>query len=172
MLKIEPVRNSEQSEAVYMLAYEFIDWLRDRYPEMDKEIGDYLRHQKFDEQIRDVLVHFNPPNGECLLALNENQPVGILMLKALNDEKCEMNRMFVRNNARGLGAGRALVEHLKQRAIEMGFSKMTLSALPRHHEAIALYRSCGFELDNREREAGNSENAVLMEIDLKSVQTI
>jgi hypothetical protein len=39
---------------------------------------------------------------------------------------------------------------------------MTLSALPRHHEALSLYRSCGFELDDREREAGNSDNAVLM----------
>ena len=109
MLEIEPVRNCEQSKAVYILAYEFIEWLRERYPEMTKEIDDYLKHQKFDQQIRDVLVHFNPPNGECLLAIHGGHPVGILMLKALSDEKCEMNRMFVRKSARGLGAGRGSV---------------------------------------------------------------
>ena len=57
-------------------------------------------------------------------------------------------------------------------AIEMGFSQETLSALPLCLEAIALYRSCRFEHDGREGEAGDSVNAVLMEIDLKDVRTI
>ena len=162
MLKIERVRNQVQADAVYTLAYEFIDWMRERYPEMASEIDVYLRHQKFDEQIREVLKHYNPPKGECLLATHKGQPVGILMLKDLGKGICEMNRMFVRESARGLGAGRALVEELKKSAREMGFKVMTLSALPRHHEAMSLYRSCGFELDAREREAGNSDNAVLM----------
>jgi len=165
-VQIDLVRKQDQADAVYILAYEFIDWLRDRYPEMASEIDVYLEHQNFDAQIREVLTHFNPPNGECLLATNAGEPVGILMLKRIDSTICEMNRMFVRESARGLGAGRALVEDLKQRAREMGFETMTLSALPRHHEALALYRSCGFRLDNREREAGNSDNAILMKIDL------
>ena len=88
------------------------------------------------------------------------------MLKETGTGICEMNRMFVRSQARGLGVGRALVQRLKTRAREMGFGLMTLSALPRHHEALALYRSCGFELDGRAPEAGNSDAAVLMKIDL------
>lgn len=168
MIDIRTVRTPEDAEAVYVLAYEFIAWMRDRYPEMEAEIDTYLDAQKFDEQIRDVLVHYTPPKGECLLAINGAEPVGLLMLKDLDGSTCEMNRMFVRESARGLGVGRALVENLKVRAREMGFTAMTLSALPRHHEALALYRSCGFELDDREREAGNSDNAVLMRLDLAS----
>lgn len=168
MLKIELVRNQSQADAVYELAYEFVDWLRERYPEMAHEIDVYLEHQKFDEQIREVLTHYNPPKGECLLARHNGETVGILMLKDLDGQICEMNRMFVRESARGLGVGRALLEHLKRRAREMGFESMTLSALPRHHEALSLYGACGFILDDRERDAGNSQNAVLMRIDLKS----
>ena len=168
MLKIERVRNQTQADAVYALAYEFVDWLRERYPEMTREIDHYLRYQKFDEQIREVLTHYNPPKGECLLAVNDGRPVGVLMLKDLGDGFCEMNRMFVHENARGIGAGRALVETPKQCARDMGFGTMTLSALPRHHEALSLYRSCGFVLDEREREIGNSDNAVLMKIDLRT----
>ncbi|MCL5779340.1 GNAT family N-acetyltransferase [Limibaculum sp. FT325] len=166
MIEIDLVRSKEQAAAVYRLAYEFIDWLRDRYPEMAKEIDDYLEHQKFDEQIQEVLTHFNPPKGECLLAMHGGEAIGILMLKDIGGGVCEMNRMFVRESARGLGAGRALVEELKLRARNMGFETMTLSALPRHYEALSLYRSCGFKHDDREREAGNSENALLMKIEL------
>lgn len=168
-VRINLVRTESQARAIYDLAYEFIDWLRDRYPEMDSEIDVYLKHQNFDEQIREVLKHFNPPKGECLLATLGDKPVGILMMKDLGAGVCEMNRMFVRDEARGLGAGRALAQRLKRRAREMGFHTMTLSALPRHHEALALYRSCGFEADVRPSEAGNSDNAILMKVELRSV---
>lgn len=166
MVDIDLVRTRRQAEAVYELAYEFIDWLRGRYPEMASEIDTYLEHQKFDEQIRNVLENFSPPRGECLLAMHQGEPIGILMLKDIGGGVCEMNRMFVRDTARGLGAGRSLVERLKQRAVEMGFHTMVLSALPRHHEALALYRTAGFQLDDRERDPGNSANAILMKIAL------
>jgi len=168
MVQVDLVRTPEQAKAVYDLAYEFVDWLLVRYPEMASMIDNYLEHQNFDEQIRNVLVHFNPPQGECLLAVHGNTPIGILMLKDLGGGVCEMNRMFVRENTRGLGAGRALVQQLKECAREMGFHTMTLSALPRHHEALALYHSVGFHIDDRPREAGNSDNAVLMKLNLKS----
>jgi len=163
---IRPVRTTDEASSVYLLAYEFIEWLRDRYPEMITDIENYLEHQYFDEQISDVLIHFNPPKGECLLATRGDEPVGILMLKKLDEDVCEMNRMFVRDTARGLGAGRALVQQLKVCGREMGFKTMVLSALPRHHEALALYRSLGFKNDNRPREAGDSDNSVLMRFDL------
>jgi ribosomal protein S18 acetylase RimI-like enzyme len=166
MVQISPVRTKDQANSVYTLAYEFIDWLRGRYPEMESEINTYLEHQKFDEQIRNVLVHFTPPKGECLLAVNDDVPVGILMLKDLGNGICEMNRMFVRDSARGLGAGRSLVASLKVRATEMGFQTMILSALPRHYEAISLYQASGFKFDERARELGNSNDAVLMKLDL------
>ncbi|MEJ1996512.1 MAG: GNAT family N-acetyltransferase [Limibacillus sp.] len=166
MERVRPVRTKYEADAVYGLAYEFVEWLRQRYPEMDSEIDTYLHHQKFDEQIRDVLIHYNPPKGECLLAFDGSNPVGILMLKDLGGGICEMNRMYVRESARGLGLGGALVTEIIKRARQMGFQRITLSALPRHHEAMALYRSLGFKDDDRPKEPGNSDNAILMKLDL------
>ena len=123
--------------------------------------------KKFDEDIRDVRVRYGPPAGECLLARLNDTPVGILMLKDLGAGVCEMNRMYVSDEARGHGIGRALVGRLIDRAREMGFRQMTLSALPRHHEALALYRSVGFVEDVRERGAGNSAIDVLMRLELE-----
>ena len=88
------------------------------------------------------------------------------MLKDIGNGVCEMNRMYVRDAARGRGVGRALVEKLCDRAREMGFSTMVLSALPRHHEAMPLYRSMGFVEDDSYREPGNTDVAIVMRRDL------
>ena len=168
MVDIVLVRTPEHASAVHDLACEFIAWLRQRYPEMQAEIDEYLVHQKFDEQIRQVLTYFNPPRGECLLAMHDTGPVGILMLKNTGGGVCEMNRMFVRESARGLGTGRALIERLRERAVEMGFTQMVLSALPRHYEAIPLYRSAGFVDDDSPSGPENSDDAILMKLDLRN----
>lgn len=165
-VEIVRVRSDAEASAVYDLAWRFIGWLRERYPEMEPEIDDYLVAQNFDQDIRDVRKTYGPPHGECLLARVDGRDVGILMLKDKGDGVCEMNRMYVADEARGHGVGRALVAALVERAREMGFRRMILSALPRHHEALALYRSAGFVEDDRAVEQGNTDKAVFMRLEL------
>ncbi len=166
MVQIHLVRSRQDAATVQELAYEFIAWLRERYPDMEAEVDAYLAEQKFEEQIKDVLIHYAPPRGECLLAFHDDQPAGLLMLKRLSDETCEMNRMFVRDAARGWGVGRALVERLKERAREMGFTSMVLSALPRHHEALALYENIGFVQDDWTANGDDTSGAIHMRVRL------
>ena len=166
MVQIIKVRSQTDADAVYILAHEFVDWVRARYPEMSSEIDGYLEHQKFDEQIKDVLIHYCPPKGECLLAIHDDEPVGILMLKDMGGQVCEMNRMFVRHTARGLGIGRKLLENLIAVSKDMGFEKMILSALSRHDEALALYRSSGFQISSKPESSGSPDNAVHMSLNL------
>jgi GNAT superfamily N-acetyltransferase len=157
-LSIQLVRSDAQAEQVRILAWEFIDWLRDRYPELDGAIDEYLVKQDFRGMLDRLLVDFAPPGGECLLAVLDDNPVGILMLKPHSDGICEMNRMFVRSQARGHGAGRALCSRLIERARELGYHEMVLSALNRHHEAIRLYHSLGFETVERAPETSGAAN--------------
>lgn len=164
MVEIRPVRTEHDAATVSELAYEFVGWLRIRYPDMKGEVDQYLEDQKFEEQINNVVIHYAPPSGECLLALQNDTPVGLLMLKRHDDTTCEMNRMFVRETARGLGVGRALVRSLKFRARHMGFTSMVLSALPRHYEALALYEAEGFQPDNWTGE--DDGNAIHLRVEL------
>ena len=156
-LTIQLVRSEAQADEVRTMAWEFIDWLRQRYPELDGAIDAYLVKQDFRGMLDRLLMDFAPPGGECLLAILDGQPVGILMLKPHSHGVCEMNRMYVRPEARGHGAGRALCIRLIERGRELGYETMILSALDRHDEAIGLYKSLGFEQVDRPAETSGAQ---------------
>ncbi|MCA0043726.1 GNAT family N-acetyltransferase [Celeribacter litoreus] len=57
----------------------------------------------------------------------------------------DLHHLYVRDDARGLGIGRALIEESKVIAAEMGCKRLTVST---HHENTAAqktYLACGFE---------------------------
>ena len=166
-ITIEEVRTEPQAEAVREMAWAFVAWLKQRYPEMHDVIDEYLENQDFVGMLERLLEHFAPPDGECLLAKVDGAPVGILMLKRHGPGVAEMNRMFVRPEARGLGVARRLCARLFERARALGYREMVLSALDRHDEAIALYRSLGFKDDERAPDTvSGASREVLMRISL------
>ena len=144
MSVISKARSDADIAAVTELAWEFVDFLRTRYPERIAMIESYLTEQRFTEMLANFRDHFNPPKGECFVARMDDRPVGIVMLKANLGKACEMNRMFVRPEARGSGVGRALCNALIAEARALGYAEMRLGALERHVEALPLYRSLGF----------------------------
>ena len=71
-------------------------------------------------------------------------PVGCIALKALDDTRCEMKRLYVRPEYRGQGIARALVHQLMQEARVAGYRQMVLDTFPFLPEAITLYKREGF----------------------------
>ena len=166
-MDIHLVRTEQKAEQVRALAWESIDWLRGRYPEQSNSIDEYLINQNFKQQLAELLIHFCPPAGECLLAELDWEAAGIVMLKASDNGTGEMNRMFVRAAARRQGIGRALCLRLIERARELGYDSMVLSALDQHREALPLYRSLGFVDDKRDSDTqGTRQFEVLMRLQL------
>jgi putative acetyltransferase len=83
--------------------------------------------------------------GALLLAADHGAALGCVALRQLDDQSCEMKRMYVDDAGRGRGVGRALGEAVVQRARDLGYSAMYLDTSVEQHEAIGLYRSLGFE---------------------------
>lgn len=146
-VKIDTVRTDPQAEAVTELVWEFFDYLRRDFPDRAGMIERYLEVQDVAGELADLLNRFTPPKGECLLAHRDGHPVGTLMLKRVNETTCEMNRMWVRPEARGAGVGRDLVLRLCDEARNMGFTLMKLEALDERIPAVPLYHKMGFVTD-------------------------
>ena len=146
-VEIRVVRTRTDAESVCELVWEFFDYLRHEFPEHAENIEKYLEVQNVAVELSELLQRFVPPKGECLLARLDGNPIGTLMLKKVRNDTCEMNRMWVRPEARGLGVGRELINVLCEQAREMGFRFMKLEALDERIPAVPLYHKMGFVTD-------------------------
>lgn len=138
-------RSPDQIDAARDLVREFFDFLGVRYPDMIETIEQYRAVQDVEGQLARFDITFLPPAGECFLALADGEPMGIVLLKRHDAARGEVNRMYVRPEARRLGLGRALCEALIAEARGLGLSELVLDGLYRHVEAKPLYYSLGFQ---------------------------
>ncbi len=90
-----------------------------------------------------------PPHGDFLVGWRGGEPVCCGGLKRLDDEACEIKRMYVVPEARGRGVARALLGVLEARAREIGYAVARLDSGDRQPHAVALYASAGYrEIEN------------------------
>jgi GNAT superfamily N-acetyltransferase len=164
---ISVVRSEADIADTTMLVWEFFDFLRLRYPDMIPELDAYIESQEVAARLADFTNHYNPPAGECFLARRNAEPVGIVMVRPRSDGAAELNRMYVRETARGTGTGRALCARAIGMARDLGYPAIWLSLLHRHVEAMPLYTSFGFQKvsDPDEPQAGD-ERVTTMRLDL------
>jgi len=105
-----------------------------------------LCFQSFEEELAGLPGKYAPPKGRLLLAFGEDgSPAGVIAMRPIDGDICEMKRLFVRPAARGQNLGRKLIDRVLEEAREAGYTKMRLDTLiGLMDKAIALYRSYGF----------------------------
>ncbi|HEY2836796.1 MAG TPA: GNAT family N-acetyltransferase [Rhizomicrobium sp.] len=131
---IQPVRSPEDLNAVIALFYAYADFL-----------GVNLTYQKFEAEMASMPGHYAPPKGELLLARSaDGAALGCVGLRPLEDGTCEMKRLYVTPEARGLKLGQALADAIVAEARRIGYAEMRLDTLPKLKAAIALYQKMGF----------------------------
>ena len=86
-----------------------------------------------------------PPHGVLLVARLRGRPIGCGALKFHPGKPTELKRMWVDPSARGLGLGRRLLRELEQHARDAGTKTIRLETNGTLAEAIALYRSAGYD---------------------------
>lgn len=154
MPKIVPAKTKEDYEIAKTLLVEYAN-----------SLNFHLRFQNFEQELANLPGDYISPTGCLLLALYKEQPVGCVALRKLSDGVCEMKRLYVRNQFRGLGIGRALVEAIIEESRKIGYNYMQLDTVPSMEAANALYVSMGFKKTDAYR-YNPIEGAVFMELKL------
>ncbi len=133
--QIRPVRTTADLEVAVRLF--------DAYA---SSLGIDLAFQGFAAELATLPGKYAAPAGELLLARDiQGEPLGCVGLRPMmSDGCCEMKRLYVSPQGRGLGLGRALIDAIIGEAVRIGYREMRLDTLPTMVEAIALYRKAGF----------------------------
>jgi putative acetyltransferase len=108
LIRISPVETDKDLEAAKSLFYGYADFLRECFG--DYEDPDWARHwrAKFAEESGSLPGRYAAPGGCLLLARHQDKAAGCVALMKLSDGVCEMRRLYVRDEFRSLGIGKAL----------------------------------------------------------------
>lgn len=124
---------------------EHIEIARNLFLEYRKWLGLSLCFQNFDDEVANLPGKYAKPVGRLLLAVFDDKTAGCIAFRKIEEGICEMKRLFVREDFRGLGVGRELIESLIKEAGIEGYQKMRLDTYPpKMQKAVKLYGSYGF----------------------------
>lgn len=145
MAKIEIRRATPADmEDVGRLCWAYRDLLVARSTHLPTFIGTYYAAETYDAMIADLPRIHARPKGGILVASLSGAVVGCAMYYPIDTTTTEIKRVFVSPEARGTGAGRALIAQAMVLAKADGFARMVLDSIAPLTEAIALYERMGF----------------------------
>lgn len=154
MLEIIQVENQDQFKQIRKLFTEYAE-----------SLGFDLCFQDFEAELANLPGDYAPPEGCLLLATYGGQLAGCVALRQLSEGVCEMKRLYVKPQFRGLKIGRALAETVIEEALTIGYTCMRLDTVPSMKAARALYLALGFR-DIEPYRHNPIEGAVFMEFKL------
>ena len=132
---IRPARTADEIAAASLL-----------FEEYASSLPVALGYQGFETELAELPGKYAPPGGELLVAWDEGgRAIGCVALRPLIDGgRCEMKRLYVAPEARGLGLGKALTDAIVEVARERGYSELYLDTLPTMGTAVRVYGKIGF----------------------------
>ncbi len=112
--------------------------------EGDPEIKKYLEIQNYEEERKHLKMKYGLPNGRLYIVFCDGKPAGCIGLRKLDEERCEMKRLYVRPEFRGCKIGDLLIQKILDDAKEIGYKEVLLDTLPFLQSAIHMYYKYGF----------------------------
>jgi ribosomal protein S18 acetylase RimI-like enzyme len=121
-----------------------IEMIRTLFLEYAQSLDFNLCFQSFDEELASLPGKYAEPEGKLLIAIVDDQPAGCIAMRKLDNETCEMKRLWVQPPFRGRGIGEALVRSVMALA-KPNYKKMRLDTVASSMaSAVKLYKALGF----------------------------
>ena len=121
----------------------------DRYHQEFKEISlewlyRYDLYEKADDELLDNPNKYLKNGGLIFLAHANNEIAGTVCLNPVNKNTFELLKLGVRDNYKGLGIGRELIQICIDICLEKKIETVTLETSSKLLDAIKLYKKIGF----------------------------
>jgi len=118
-----------------------------------------------DADIKDIeLSYFERGGTFYVLEEKGGEIIGAYGLYTIDKQTCELRKMYLHSSCRGKGLGKLLLENALLKARQLGFNRMLLETASVLKEAIALYKSYGFEEYNPEHLSSRCDQAYILEL--------
>ncbi|MDR2097769.1 MAG: GNAT family N-acetyltransferase [Spirochaetaceae bacterium] len=127
------LETKEEISMAKELIMEYVKWLN-----MD------LTFQDIDNELRNFPSKYKSPDGEFIIAKENNIIIGCVAIKKLENKICEMKRLFVKDEYKMKSVGKKLVEKIIEEAKLKNYEKIRLDTLNTMEAALKLYYKNGF----------------------------
>lgn len=115
------------------------------FQEYADQLGVDLEFQNFKQELATLETQFSRPHGVLFLVKNASDEfIGCFAVRDYEHPICELKRMYIKAEARGLGIGRKMLEKSIEISRQLGYEKMRLDTLPSMTKAQSLYSKMGF----------------------------
>ncbi len=89
---------------------------------------------------------FDPPTGTFVVLLDDDQTVAGGGIRRLDNETCEVKRMWTSPDYRRRGLASTVLAALEDAARYLGYTRVQLETGPSQPEAIAMYGHLGYRM--------------------------
>jgi len=101
----------------------------------------------FDDATDHLFELFEKEHSAYFVAVVDGKIVGgggVYPTNGLPANTCELVKMYLLPEARGIGLGRSIIEKCLDSARQFGFTRIYLETMPELHQALRIYEKFGF----------------------------
>ncbi len=118
-----------------------------------------------DADIKDIEhSYFGQGGAFFVLETEDGSIIGAYGLYPVEEQTCELRKMYLHKAHRGRGLGKFLLEDALSKARQLGFERMILETASVLKEAITLYKSYGFVEYDPQHISNRCDQAYLLEL--------
>lgn len=135
----------------FILAYDHHEEIRELFAEYtdmlvkgEPAFAKYLVKQNYDAEVEHPEMKYGLPGSRLYVAYLDKRLVGCCAIRQIDEEYCEIKRLYVRKEFRGAKIGTCMVERLVSDARKIGYRAVLLDTLPFLKTAIRMYHEYGF----------------------------
>lgn len=165
----------KKQEIQIKLAYDEIDSIKELFTEYKNMLVETYKDVEgvsscfgsFQEELDTIKDKYSLPKGRLYIAKYNGKIAGCAGLRPLNNHCCEVKRLYVRNEFRGLGIGKLLMEYIIKAGKESDYDLIVLDTFSHLGRAVDLYYKLGFK-ETKKYYNSPIKDVIYLGLDLKN----